>query len=328
MEEINHFRHEKHPLKLIDWETIRGTMKGDDDEENSKGVVVGCDICEEPLSIGDSAYACIQCRFFLHKSCSQLPYTIHFPSIYQNPLKFNILKYSSSGLYICGVCRQRITKGFFYGYKGGINACSDCCLAEFARKAEADAIKEEAKVKLEHIGHPQHTLTLQLRPGSFLCDGCKTEEKGLFYQCYSCDFWIHKTCASLAPTIRLPDHYHKHPLLLLYSLPEKFFKYQYYCKFCNNYIRRDEWLYHCANCRYFSHIKCALNAQQHPSTPSACDRSYIQCISSLIPVVRCFRLIHTIQAITADTLLFDYQLSWKLNGNSTIPDCVDSSIIP
>nr|GEZ74992.1 hypothetical protein [Tanacetum cinerariifolium] len=41
MEEINHFGHEKHPLKLIDCETIRGTMKGDDDEENSKGVVVG-----------------------------------------------------------------------------------------------------------------------------------------------------------------------------------------------------------------------------------------------------------------------------------------------
>nr|GFA67931.1 hypothetical protein [Tanacetum cinerariifolium] len=176
-----------------------------------------------------------------------------------------MLKNAPSGLYPCQVCRQRITKGF--GYGGGINACSDCCLAEFARKAEADAIKEEATVKLEHIGHPQHTLTLQLRPASFLCDGCKTEEKGLFYQCYSCDFWIHKTCASLAPTIRLPDHYHKHPLVLVYSLPDKFFKYQYYCKFCNKYIRRDEWLYHCANCRYFSHIKCALNAQQHPSTP-------------------------------------------------------------
>nr|GEY79849.1 hypothetical protein [Tanacetum cinerariifolium] len=49
MEEINHFFHEKHPLKLIDWETISGTMKGDDDE-NSKGVVVGCDMCEEPIN--------------------------------------------------------------------------------------------------------------------------------------------------------------------------------------------------------------------------------------------------------------------------------------
>nr|GFA83838.1 C1-like protein [Tanacetum cinerariifolium] len=86
MGEINHFFHEKHPLKLIDWEMISGTMKGDDDEENSKGVVVGCDMCEEPLSIGDSAYACIECRFFLHKSCSQLPETINFHSLFQNPL--------------------------------------------------------------------------------------------------------------------------------------------------------------------------------------------------------------------------------------------------
>nr|GEY64278.1 hypothetical protein [Tanacetum cinerariifolium] len=107
-EEINHFGHEKHPLKLINWEMIRGTMKGDDDDENSKGVV-GCDMCEEPLSIGDSAYACIQCQY--------------------------------------------------------------------------DSIKEEASIKFQHEGHPQHTLTLQLRPAAFRCDACKTEEKGLFYEC-------------------------------------------------------------------------------------------------------------------------------------------------
>ncbi|GJY84951.1 hypothetical protein Tco_0498977, partial [Tanacetum coccineum] len=30
--------HEVHQLKLIDWEMILGTMKDDDEEENSKGV--------------------------------------------------------------------------------------------------------------------------------------------------------------------------------------------------------------------------------------------------------------------------------------------------
>ena len=64
MEEINHFSHKEHPLKLIDWEMILSIIgvDGGDVEGKSGGGAVGCYICEEPLSNGDSAYACIQCR--------------------------------------------------------------------------------------------------------------------------------------------------------------------------------------------------------------------------------------------------------------------------
>ncbi|GJY42408.1 C1-like protein [Tanacetum coccineum] len=73
-------------------------------------------------------------------------------------------------------------------------------------------------MKFEHEGHPQDTLTLQLIPASFRCDACNVTDEGLFYRCDSCDFWIHKTCASLAPTADLPHHHHEQPLLLIYSL--------------------------------------------------------------------------------------------------------------
>lgn len=136
---------------------ILATMKDSDDddeeEENSKGVVVGCDICEEPLSIGDSVYACK---------------TINLPKL-------------STSLVI----------------------------------------------KFEHKGHPQDTLTLQLRPDSFRCDACNAKDEGLFYRCDSCDFWIHKTCASLATTTDIPHHHHEHPLLLMYSLPENLYIFSY-----------------------------------------------------------------------------------------------------
>ncbi|PWA60957.1 hypothetical protein CTI12_AA377830 [Artemisia annua] len=212
MESINHFAHNNHPLKLINWEKI------------------------------------------------QLPGNI-------------------------GITKD----GFAYCFGGVFNACSNCCLLEFARKAEADAIKEEAATKLQHEGHPEHNLTLQLRYAAFLCDACKTEEKGLFYQCDCCDFWIHKTCASLSPTIDLPHHHPNHPLVLVYSLPEKFYRYPYYCKFCNKYIRRDDWLYHCGSCRYFTHIKCALNAQQQSSNPR--DDAASEDVSSLLhfPMPEAFR---------------------------------------
>ncbi|GJV98678.1 C1-like protein [Tanacetum coccineum] len=176
----------------------------------------------------------------------------------------------------CDMCEKSISAG---DSVPGFNACANCFLVEFACKAEYDAIKEKATIKLQHESHPQHTLTLQLRHGAFRCDACKTDEKGLFYQCDSCDFWIHETCASLPPTIDLQLHHPKHPLFLVYSLPDKFYKFCYYCKFCNQYIRRNEWLYQCGNCRYFAHIKCALNAQKKsastprddPSTSEASD---------------------------------------------------------
>nr|GEW33325.1 hypothetical protein [Tanacetum cinerariifolium] len=108
-------------------------------------------------------------------------------------------------------------------------ACTNCCLVEFARKAKADAIKEEAKIKFEHKGHPQHPLTLKLRPGSFHCDDCKFA------------------------------------------------------------MRRMK---HCANCRYFSHIKCALNAQQQPSTSRDDPRTFAasEDVSSLLhfPMLEAF----------------------------------------
>ncbi|CAH1453485.1 unnamed protein product [Lactuca virosa] len=126
---------------------------------------------------------------------------------------------------------------------------------------EVDAIKEQGRIKIKHEGYPQHTLSLKLRPNAVLCDACKAKDEGLFYECDSCDFWIHKTCASLSTTIHLPNH-HNHPLTLVYSFPKKFLKFAYYCEFCGIYIRWNDWLYHCANCRYFAHIKCALTAEQ------------------------------------------------------------------
>ncbi|PWA47975.1 C1-like protein [Artemisia annua] len=308
MEEINHFCHEEHPLKLINGETIVGVgfKIGDNEEKpepvgcfacvkpispkhplkliNGETIVgvgfkigdneekpepVGCFACVKPISPSDSAYACTQCRFFLHKSCAELPLTINLPSIYQHPLKLFNLRTTRSKYFNCDVCRlDHLIHGLCYSPNdeaGIFTACISCCVVEISQKSEADAIKKEAMVKFEHEGHPEHTLTLQLRPASFRCDACHTKDEGLFYQCDSCDFWIHKTCTSLASTLDLP-HHPNHPLVLVYSLPEKFYKYAFYCEFCNIYIRRNEWLYHCGNCRYFAHIKCALNAPP-PSTP-------------------------------------------------------------
>ncbi|PWA77683.1 C1-like protein [Artemisia annua] len=255
MGEINHFSHVEHSLKLIEnWETIV------DDHGEKKGEV-RCEGCREPiLTVGGAAYGCILCRYFWHKTCAELPPTINHKSHPFNPLT---LTNSNKSFYcdLCGNARQLI-EGFSYKcIRCDFDACVKCGVVFVAQQAAADALKEEASIKFEHDGHPQHTLTLQLRPAAFLCDACNTKDEGLFYQCDSCDFWIHKTCASLAPTIDLP-HHPNHPLVLVYLLPERFYNYPYYCEFCDKRIMQNDWLYHCANCRYFAHIKCALKAEQ------------------------------------------------------------------
>ncbi|CAI9290988.1 unnamed protein product [Lactuca saligna] len=266
MEEINHFSHKSHPLKLLDSETIVGASVNGGGEKSG---LIGCYACEKPIS-GGFAYACIQCRYFLHKSCAQLPLTIDEPSLYHHHLTLTDLKNLNSRSWDCDVCRiQKKSEVFSYTFEMDdiyiFAACIDCCVTRIALKAEADAIKEEAKKKVEHEGHPKHTLSLKLRPAAIFCDACKTKDEGLFYECDNGDFWIHKTCASLAPTIYLP-HHPNHELVLIYSLPEKFFNFLYYCEICKKYIHRNEWLYHCANCRFFAHIKCALHPE-HSSTP-------------------------------------------------------------
>lgn len=257
---INHFSHEKHPLKLIEnWETV---IVGD--------VVISCSGCREPISTLSSGtvYGCIPCIYFLHKTCAQLPSTFihHF-----HPLHLLILTCDYRVKYWgCDVCdTHRLSEVFVYFCeKCNFAACTKCVVKAIADEAATVALKEEASIKLKHEGHdPQHTLTLQSRSATFTCDACQTEEKDFLYVCDDCDFWIHKTCAHSPTTIDLPSH-HRHPLFLVYSLPENFLNYMYFCNFCKKCIRHFDWLYHCANCRFFAHIKCALNADKFPTLRS------------------------------------------------------------
>nr|GEV32503.1 hypothetical protein [Tanacetum cinerariifolium] len=105
--------------------------------------------------------------------------------------------------------------------------------------------KEEPLMKFEHEGHPQDTLTLQLIPASFRCDACNVTDEGLFHRCDSCDFWIHKTCASLAPTADIPHHRQEHPLILIYSLRVIVANFV-----TNTFDGMDAWLYHCVKTAY------------------------------------------------------------------------------
>ncbi|GKD86969.1 C1-like protein, partial [Tanacetum coccineum] len=195
--------HEKHPLKLINGAGIK--------EEKPEGA--RCFGCAKPISLSDSTYGCTECHFFLHKSCAQLPRTINLPSIFPHLLKLIDMRTTGCTVFVCVVCRlDPLAHGLCYSPndEAAIFAfCINCCVVEISHKAEADAVKKQAM------------------------------DEGLFYQCDSCDFWIHQTCTSLASTLEIPQITHL----------------------------------------YFAHIKCALSApppstpRDRPSTSGANEDS-------------------------------------------------------
>ncbi|KAJ9538772.1 hypothetical protein OSB04_031505 [Centaurea solstitialis] len=259
MRDIKHFSHEQHSLKLIEnGEEVVG-VSHDNDE---KGEVICCFGCREPILDG------------LCMKCANLAPVINY---HLHPLHPLMLIACRGIGWICDVCNSPVSVKVFCYACNSCNyvVCAKCGIAIALEHEAAIALKQEASVKFKHEGHPQHSLTLQLRSASFLCDACLAEDKDFFYQCDSCDFWMHKTCASLAHTIDLP-HHPNHPLVLVYSLPDNFYKFSFNCEICTKHIQIKGWLYHCANCRYFAHIKCALNAKQHPIPSDLVGTSHVE----------------------------------------------------
>ncbi|KAI3691994.1 hypothetical protein L6452_31798 [Arctium lappa] len=172
MEEINHFSHENHPLKLINWETV---VAADDDKDEKKDVP-RCYGCQEPI-VGGIAYGCISCSHFMHETCAKLPPTF---THHQDPLHPLTLKDKSYTTYwSCDVCgNQHIIGGLSYRCSlCNFDACLKCVIVAATQEVVVAALKKETLIKLKHKGHPQHTLTLQLRPATFLCDACNIDER-------------------------------------------------------------------------------------------------------------------------------------------------------
>ncbi|GAA0139292.1 hypothetical protein LIER_00868 [Lithospermum erythrorhizon] len=251
MESITHFSHE-HPLILL---KLLPT-------DETKRICYGC---QQPLipegKYDIDVYGCKSCtKFFLHKSCAQLPMEIVLKSHEQHSLfLLSELPSKYSIGFGCNLCFELLQHGFFY----------HCYLDDFimhikcAFKENAGIISFNKDLTLYHPSHKHYPLTIQPRPSSFLCDACDVEDKDLSYQCTSCHYWIHRRCAMLPSTTN--HDVHTHPLSLSFGLPAEYHNFDYFCGMCEQklHTRQHLWLYHCQLCRYFVHIKCmATNKPQ------------------------------------------------------------------
>ncbi|KAK3013395.1 hypothetical protein RJ639_009456 [Escallonia herrerae] len=222
--ELQDFSH-RHPLFFR--EIIPN--KDDGDEKACR-----CEGCSEVIY--GASYGCSQCKFFLHKLCAELPQVIEHPLHPEHPLSLHGRRIS-----VCDACRHE-WKHFTY-------TCSPC---DFDMDLICASLMER---KIDHPSHV-HPLTPVRRSALLLCDACGEEHEGLWYHCYTCaHFWIHRDCASLPNIIERSDH--KHPLMLSYSLPSQYTKFDPLCDICRKRLRRFYWVYYCGKCRYFTHVTCA-----------------------------------------------------------------------
>ncbi|CAI9100025.1 OLC1v1036943C1 [Oldenlandia corymbosa var. corymbosa] len=247
MEELHHFSHPQHPLKL--------TEAHHDEAGTSKL----CNGCPKPIHSkeGEPIFSCEECQFYLHKRCAELPVEIT-----EHPLHpHHRLKLLAEPPYpkdgprcFCDGCYQVCeTDSFIYH-------CSwtSCNFDLHISCAFPDP-------KLDHPGH-EHPLIFLKKPSIFCCDACGSESKGQAYVCVICQIWIHMSCAQL-PSIA-HGHDHNHPLTLSYCVPNDLRKYEIPCDYCFGKIPSKNWVYYCGPCRYILHLDCLGRCRKPPEGTS------------------------------------------------------------
>ncbi|KAK8316007.1 hypothetical protein V6Z11_A13G010900 [Gossypium hirsutum] len=183
---IQHFTH-LHPLKLVD--------------SYQKDEVI-CSICEELCSSSSSStYGCMECKFFLHKSCMKsIPRQLINHRIHPCTLIFITYPF----WYECDCCGERIFSHMSF-------SCGACDLNLHVKCALFPTIDSEDAKEIQHFSHPQTLALVQ-----------NDEEYGNEPRCVACA----QICLAPAPTFRCSrsrDHFFLHKSCYV-KLPYKSYK--------------------------------------------------------------------------------------------------------
>ncbi|KDO70911.1 hypothetical protein CISIN_1g037846mg, partial [Citrus sinensis] len=167
--ELQHFSH-NHPL-----------IFNNDMQTNNHSIdETCCSACGENLSSTSPAghYGCVECKYFLHKTCAELPNEINHFFHPQHPLtliaEFNSYNY-------CNACTD-LSDGFFY----------DCVKCNFCIHSTCSSLPRVRKFECH-----QHPITLHINPAEEssirICQICniKTTPSCVAYYCTDCNFAAH-----------------------------------------------------------------------------------------------------------------------------------------
>uniref|UniRef100_A0A1J3HP25 Phorbol-ester/DAG-type domain-containing protein n=1 Tax=Noccaea caerulescens TaxID=107243 RepID=A0A1J3HP25_NOCCA len=229
--EINHFSHEEHDLRLgvdnvTDFEMMR------------------CDACILPLNDG-MFYKCMQCDFFLHKVCANLPRKRRHV-LHNHKLNLQVDYCKRDSLFQCFACKQFST-GFRYEcltyiYRGEIK-CQQIIL-----DSRCGSISEP----FHHVLHP-HPLYFTLEEFK-TCVACDVKSPSVL-SCTICDFALDIKCATLPTKVRhkCDDNY------LSLCLGDKYVGGEIlWCDICETKTDPNVWFYTNEDYGAALHVKCVL----------------------------------------------------------------------
>ncbi|XP_058196864.1 uncharacterized protein LOC131312875 isoform X2 [Rhododendron vialii] len=228
---INHGSH-NHPLTLFE-EPIDHALS----LFNVAWNVQKCCGCAQ--SISAPFYCCVECEFYLHVWCAELPEQLPHPGHPQHALFLS--KAARAGK--CKGCNL-FASTLLYG-------CEEC---DFYLDCKCASLPRVIK----HEGHDKHTLAL--RPTSFsgTCISCSASLT-ISFECLGCKFNLCVRCAILPRIVR--HRYDKHPFTLTYS-PRPYRTDDDFCEICEEGIDSNRWFYHCGECDQYLHTDCILPVDQ------------------------------------------------------------------
>ncbi|XP_022748004.1 uncharacterized protein LOC111297614 [Durio zibethinus] len=197
-----------------------------------------CDGCSQLIET--SFYGCLQCDFFLHNSCAELPRKKQiWIQVHQH--SFNLI---ADCVYMCGFCNF-VCSGFSYKCK----ICDDRICVRCAGLSPACTSQ----------GH-NHPLLFYLKYSGQYCNACGDSiDNNVTYRCKDCDFNVHYRCILLPQTAchKCDEH-----ILTLTCNEDNDYSEYHYCDICEEERSPNNWFYYCAVCDNKAHPKCVLG--DHP----------------------------------------------------------------
>ncbi|XVF82994.1 hypothetical protein PTKIN_Ptkin16aG0097200 [Pterospermum kingtungense] len=219
--ELKYVAHQ-HPLTFF---------KNPNDEQKT----AHCYWCQK--SLVDSIYACLKCRFYLHKKCAQLPTGLHHPCHPKHTL------YVEQGHFLCKLCGREHWSLFY--------RCLPCHF-----DIDVECFLTTARYTIEDESHHEHQFTRLLKHVSFVCDACDTEGNYISYICSSCHVMIHEKCISLPRFIKITRHHHC--MVHNYFFQKRELE-SHDCGICLGEVKAEYGSYHCVkhDCNFVVHVNCA-----------------------------------------------------------------------
>ncbi|XP_073276617.1 uncharacterized protein [Primulina huaijiensis] len=244
--EFKHFSHE-HPL-------IFNEEKNVEDEINDRNDF--CNICNIPILLS-SFYRCSHtgCKYLLHQPCALLlteTLIHHWLPSYGFRLREKRLN-DPSYCKRCHLPCENFTYNYITSWPGtGSPIFHPMCAIPL-------------QIKSKHKSHPLHPLVAVGKKISAVCDACTQEQKGDFFACHECGFFIHVDCALLPRIVKCKEH--SHYLILTYACCDRYQdeREHKYCLICSDKMSGSG-AYSCGKCNGFVHLKCAIKEMEDLGT--------------------------------------------------------------